>query len=60
LVYLRKGSFSYVGNVPALEKLFLADSEKQPRLEQLKKQFENSMTEVCELGKAYPILLNVL
>jgi hypothetical protein len=50
----------YVGNVLALEKLFLSGSEKQPRLKRRTKQFENPMTEVCLLGKAYPILLNVL
>jgi hypothetical protein len=60
LVLLGKGSFSYVGNVPALEKLLLSSSEKKPRLKWLAKQFEHPMTIEYLLGKAYPILLNVL
>ena len=30
-----------------LEKLFVSGSEKQPRLKQLTKQFENPMTVIC-------------
>jgi hypothetical protein len=43
----------------ALESYYLSGSEKQPRLKRLTKQFENPMTEVYLLGKAYRILLNV-
>ena len=58
--WLGKGSLSYVGKVPALENLFFVRVRKAATVKRLTKQFENPMTEVCLLGKAYLILLNIL
>jgi hypothetical protein len=47
-----------LNNIRAVKggKLFLSGSEQQPMFKRLTTQFENPMTEVCLLGKAYPIL----